>query len=83
VLRSRPGSDFHFLGGLGQPIDNLGIDCLVNKKPAAGGADLTLVGENAGHCSAYRGWQVGIGEDDVGRLPTQFQRHTFQIARAG
>ena len=67
---------------LGQPLDAAGRRRgAVDHQPGARGADLALVAERRARGAAQRGVEVGVGEDDVGRLAAQLQREPLHVGR--
>ena len=61
--------------------DELVVDRLLDEQPRAGRADLALAEEDAHEHALERGVEVGVGEDDVGRLAAEFERDLLQVAR--
>ena len=53
----------------------------LDEHPAAGAAVLAGIGEHAQGGTRRRFVEVGVGEDDVGRLAAQLQRDPLQIPR--
>ena len=51
--------------------------CTQQARP--GGAHLALVAEDAPERGAHGGVEIGVGEDDVGRLAAQFQAQALQV----
>ena len=53
----------------------------LHQDPAARAAVLTGVVEEAHRRGGRRGVEVGVGEDDVGRLAAELQRHPLELVR--
>ena len=64
----------HFPGAAGEIVDELIIDFFVDQEARAGAAHFAFVGVNAPERCLRRAREVGVWENDVGRLATEFQR---------
>ncbi len=60
---------------LDQPVDELVVDRLLDEQPGPGRADLAGVQEDGGEGVVDGDLAVGVGEDDVGVLAAELQRH--------
>src|SRR5438046_814643 len=69
-----------FFGGGGKFVDEWFVNAALDKKPAAGATILAGVSKDAHRGSIGSFLPVGIGEDDVGRLATKFERNAFYVA---
>ena len=67
------------LGPLGAAFHEFVVDLFFNKDARAGAAALPLIEEEGKMRSLDRLFHVGIGEDDVGALAAEFERHAFEI----
>ena len=47
---------------------------LLHQDAAAGGADFALIDEDAEERAVDGGFEIGIGEENVGRLAAEFER---------
>ena len=66
-------AEFDFLGFLGHGFDELFVDRLLDEDAAAGGADFALIDEDAEERAVDGGFEIGVGEKDVGRLAAEFE----------
>ena len=80
VSGSNGSPTFCVLAFFTQLLDELVVDLLLDKQPAAGAAALALVEEQAEVGALDGGVEIGVGEDDVGALAAQFQGDALQIA---
>ena len=55
----------------------------LDKQPRARGADLALAEEDAHEHALERGFEIGVGEDDVRRFAAELERDLLQVARRG
>ena len=62
-------------------VHELLVDVLLHQHPAAGGADLALVDEGAEEGAVHRVLEVGVAEEDVGRLAAQLERDPLELVR--
>src|SRR5262245_58472804 len=60
---------------LDQPVDERVADALLDQQPGTGRADLAGVEEDGGEGVVERDLEVGVGEDDVGVLAAELERH--------
>ena len=73
-------ADFHGSGDIGHFLREFLVDAAFDQQPRARHADLAGIPENAERRYLGRLIEiVRIGEDDVGRLPTEFQVDPLQI----
>ena len=66
---------------LGDPLDQLVVDVLVDDEPRAGHAGLPGGREHAGDDAVGGGLEVGVGEHDLGRLAAELERDAREVAR--
>jgi hypothetical protein len=59
------------------------VDRPLHQESRTGDTGLPGGGENPGDHTLHRVVQVGVVEDDVGRLAAEFQRHALQARRGG
>ncbi len=65
--------------GLGsQPLDELAVNPLLNKQPAAGGAALAAVEIDGVERARDSRVEVGVGEDDVRAFAAEFEGRAFE-----
>ena len=83
VSGSSAVADLQRLGVVGHALDELLVDRLLDEQPRAGAADLAGVGEHRHAGARHRRVQIGVGEDDVGRLAAELQRHALEVAGDG
>src|SRR6266545_341318 len=74
-----PGDEL--LRPLGELLDHLVVDRFFYQEPRPGGADLALAVEDPRLGAAHRRGEVRVGEDDVGALPAELERHAFHRPR--
>src|SRR5207245_11588424 len=67
----RPQADA--LGLLDHRVQHLLVDGPLHEHAAARRADLALVDEHAEERAVHRGLEIGVSEEDVGRLAAQLQ----------
>ena len=53
----------------------------IHKEARPSTTNLARVAEDRYSRSGKSSGKIGIGKDDIGRLPTEFERHAFEIAR--
>ncbi len=83
VWASNGSPSLRFWVLLGQLLDHRVVDLLLHEQPAARAAALALVQEEAEHGPVDRRVQVGVGEDDVGTLAAELERHSLErVGRA-
>ena len=61
------------LGFLGHGIDKLLVDRLLHQNAAAGGTDFALIDEDAEERAVDGGFEIRVGEENVGRLAAEFE----------
>ena len=66
-----------------QLLDDLVVDAVLDHEPRAGRADLSGVQEDRREGVVDRGVEVGVGEDDVGVLAAELERHALHRGRRG
>ena len=68
---------------VGDAFDHFVVDRLLHVEPRAGAAALAVVEEDgAGRAGDGRA-QIGVGQNDVGRLAAQFERDLLEVALGG
>ena len=67
-------TELDLLGLLGHRFDELLVDGFLHQDAAAGGADFALIDEDAEERAVDGGFEISIGEEDVGRLAAEFER---------
>ena len=67
-------AQFDVLGLFGHGIDKLFVDRLLHQDAAAGGTNFALVDEHAEQRAIDGGFEIGIGEKNVGRFAAEFER---------
>ena len=82
-IRVNPVADLEAFAEIGDAADKLVIDFALDKEPCAGAANLAGIGKHSHAGAGHRSLEVGIGEDDVGRLAAELERHALQIAGRG
>ncbi len=78
-----PGPSLIFLARLGDAVDDLVEDLVLDIEPRSGAAALAMVKENRTRRAGNGGLEVRIGEDDVGRLASQLQRDLLKVSGCG
>src|ERR1022692_2532367 len=68
---------FDLLGFLGHGFDEVLVDRLLHQDTATGGADFALIDEDSEERAVDGGFEIGIGEEDVWRLATEFKGDTL------
>ena len=58
---------------LGHGFDELFVDRFLHQDAAAGGADFALIDEDAEERAVDGGFEIGVGEENVGRLAAEFE----------
>ena len=76
-------ADLLRLGLFHQLLDQLVVDLLFDKEPAARAAALALVEEQTEVGALHGRVEVGVGEDHIGTLASQLQANAFEIALGG
>ena len=66
-------------GARGQFVEEAIVDIFVEQEARRGGTHLALVAEDAPEGGAHGGVEIGVGEDDVGRLAAQFQAQALEV----
>ena len=77
------GSNFNFLGFGGDAFDYPVEDGALYVEAGAGAAALSVIEEDGAGGAADGGVEIGILEDYVGRLASQFEGNFFQVAGGG
>src|SRR4029077_733091 len=67
-------TEFDFLGLFRHRFDEILVDRFLYQDAASGGADFALIDEDSEECAVDGSFEVGVGEEDVGRLAPQFER---------
>ena len=70
-------------GARGEFAEEAIVDLFVEEEAGGGGTHLALVAEDAPEGGAHGGVEIGVGEDDVGRLAAQFQAQALEIGDGG
>ena len=71
------------LGLLGHGIDKFRVDRLLHQNAAAGRTDFALIDEDAEERAVDGGFEIGVGEENVGRLAAEFERDALhRVGRA-
>src|SRR2546428_5091214 len=66
------------LGLFRHGFDKFGIDFFLDENAAARGANFALIDEHAEECTIDGGFPIGIGKEDVGRLPTELESDALE-----
>ncbi len=74
-------ADDHARGLRGVALDELVVDVALHEDAAAGGAALAVEREDAEDRRVDRGLEVGVGEDDRGRLAAELHRQALEERR--
>ena len=82
-LRIGAVADDQALAVVGDPADEFVVDLLLDEQAAAGGAHLSGVVEDRHRGGGDGDVEVGVGEDDVRRLPAQLERDPLEVAGGG
>ena len=80
---SKPGADFDLSGVVGDSLDYLVVNRLLNVEAGARAAALAVIEEDSAGCAGDCGLEICIFEYDVRRFSAEFQRHFLQIAGGG
>ena len=62
----------------GHRFDELFVDRFFDEDAAAGGADFALIDEDAEERAVDGGFQIGFGEENVGRFAAEFERDALE-----
>ena len=62
-------------------MEKISTEATIEEQPRSGTANLALTGKDTEKCILQRHIRIGIGEDDIRALPSQFQRDLFEIRR--
>src|SRR4029077_3394905 len=76
-------SNIDFAGMVGNAFDDFVENTVLDVETGTGAAALSVIEEDGAGCARNRGVDVHVGEDNIGRLSTKFQRNFFQIAGSG
>ena len=80
VLRSSGSPILSDFARAAEPLDDFVVRLLLHQHAGAGRADLAGIEEDAGGRSFGRGFEIGIVENDVGRLAAELERDALEVA---
>ncbi len=76
-------AEAEFAGARGKFLDEAIVNVFVEQQARSGGAHFALVAEDAPERGAHGGVEIGVGEDDVGRLAAEFQAEALEVGDGG
>ena len=67
---------------LGHGVDEILVNRLLYQDAAAGRANFALIDEYAEESAVDGGFEIGVGEKDIGRFAAEFERHALHGIRS-